>query len=143
METGYVEGANYAPALRIVPLLMLSLALVLLSLAVLIGVAMAIRFLGDRHRPSRTIAAIHGLLGASGLSALILALASGTGTGDRYGTASFGSAAAILAALAALAGAGIMLLARRPARNIGFLIGVHASLAVTAYVLLLAYALLT
>jgi hypothetical protein len=92
-----VEGADYAPALRIVPLLMLSLALVLLSLAVLIGVAMAIRFLGDRHRPSRTIAAIHGLLGASGLSALILALASGTGTGDRYGTASFGSAAAILA----------------------------------------------
>jgi hypothetical protein len=75
--------------------------------------------------------------------ALIVSLASGIGTGDRYGTASFGPAAAILATLATLAGAGIMLRARRPARNIGFLIGVHASLAVTAYVLLLAYALLT
>jgi len=122
---------------------MLSLALVLLSLAVLIGIAIALRFLGDRHLPSRTIAAIHGLLGVSGLFALIVALASGTGTGDRYGTASFGPVAAILAALAALAGAGIMLLARRPPRNIGLFIGVHASLAVTAYVLLLAYALLT
>jgi hypothetical protein len=121
---------------------MLSLALALLSLAVLIGVAIGIRFLGDSRVPSRAIGAIHGLLGASGLSALIIALASGAGTGDRYGTASFGPAAAILAALAALAGAGIALLGRRPARNIGLLIGVHASLAITAYVLLLAYVLL-
>ncbi len=122
---------------------MLFLALALLSLAVLIGVTISIRFLGYNHLPSHAIGAVHGLLGASGLSALILALVSGTGTGDRYGTASFGPAAAILAALAALAGVGIALLRRRPARNIGLLIGVHASLAVTAYVLLLAYALLT
>jgi hypothetical protein len=122
---------------------MLSLALALLSLAVLIGVAIGIRFLGDRRLPSRAIGAVHGLLGASGLSALILSLASGAGTGDRYGTASFGPAAAILAALAALAGAGIALLGRRTPRSIGFLIGVHASLAITAYVLLLAYAFLT
>jgi hypothetical protein len=122
---------------------MLSLALVLLSLAVLIGVAIGIRFLGDRRLPSRTVGAVHGLLGASGLSALILSLVSGAGTGDRYGTASFGPAAAILAALAALAGAGIALLGRRTPRRIGVLIGVHASLAVTAYVLLLAYVLLT
>jgi hypothetical protein len=122
---------------------MLSLALALLSVAVLIGVAIVVRFLGDGRLPSCAIGAVHGLLGASGLSALILALVSGSGTGDRYGTASFGAAAAILAALAALAGAGIGLLARRAARGIGFLIGAHASLAVAAYVLLLAYALLT
>jgi hypothetical protein len=122
---------------------MLSLALALLSLAVLIGVAIGIRFLGDGRLPSRAIGAAHGLLGGSGLSALIVALVSGTGTGDRYGTASFGEAAVILAALAALAGAGIALLGRRAARSIGLLIGVHASLAVTAYVLLLAYAFLT
>jgi hypothetical protein len=122
---------------------MLSLALALLSLAVLIGVVISIRFLGDGRLPSRAIGAAHGLLGASGLSALIVALVSGTGTGDRYGTASFGAAAAILAALAALAGAGIALLGRRAARSIGLLIGVHASLAITAYVLLLAYAFLT
>jgi hypothetical protein len=119
---------------------MISLALALLSLAVLIGVGIGIRFLGDRRLPSRTIGAVHGLLGASGLSALVLALVSGVGTGDRYGTASFGPAAAILAALAALAGAGIALFGRRAARSIGLLIGVHVSLAVTAYVLLLAYA---
>ena len=122
---------------------MLSLALALLSLAVLLGVAIGIRFLGDRRLPSRTVGAVHGLLGASGLSALILSLVNGAGTGDRYGTASFGPAAAILAALAALAGAGIALLGRRTPRRIGLLIGVHASLAVTAYVLLLAYAFLT
>jgi hypothetical protein len=122
---------------------MLSLALALLSLAVLIGVAIGIRFLGDRRLPSRAIGAVHGLLGAAGLTALILALASGVGTGDRYGTASFGPAAAILAALAALAGAAIALLGRRTARSIDLLIGVHAGIAVTAYVLLLAYAFLT
>jgi hypothetical protein len=122
---------------------MLSLALAFFSLAVLIGVAIGIRFLGDGRLPSRAIGAAHGLLGASGVFALILALASGTGTGDRYGTALFGPAAAILGALAALAGAGIALLGRRATRGIGFLIGTHASLAVTAYVLLLAYALLT
>jgi hypothetical protein len=122
---------------------MLFLALGLLSLAVLIGVAMGIRLLGDRRLPSRAIGAVHGLLGASGLSVLIFALLSGTGTSDRYGTASFGPAAAILAALAALAGVGIGILGRRATRSIGFLIGAHASLAVTAYVLLLAYALLT
>jgi hypothetical protein len=119
------------------------LALALLSLAVLIGVAIAIRFLGNGRLQSRAIGAVHGLLGASGLSALILALLSGTGTSDRYGTASFGPAAAILAALAALAGVGIGLLGRRATRSIGFLIGAHASLAVTAYVLLIAYAILT
>ena len=122
---------------------MLSLALALLSLAVLIGVAIGIGFLVDRRLPSRAIGAVHGLLGASGLCALIFALVSGVGTGDRYGTASFGPAAAILVALAGLAGVGIALLGRRTARSIGLLIGVHASLAVTAYVLLLAYALLT
>ena len=122
---------------------MLSLALALLSLAVLIGAVIGIRFLGDSRLPSRAIGAVHGLLGASGLCALIFALVSGIGTGDRYGTASFGPAAAMLAALAVLAGAGIALLRRRTARSIGLLLVVHASLAVTAYVLLLAYAFLT
>jgi hypothetical protein len=122
---------------------MLSLALALLSLAVLIGVAISIRFLCDRRLPSCAIGAVHGLLGASGLCALIFALVGGVGVGDRYGTASFGPAAAILVALAALAGAGIALVGRRTARTIGWLIGVHASLAVTAYVLLLAYVFLT
>ena len=122
---------------------MLSFALVLFSLAVLIGVAIGIRFSVDGRLPSRAIGAVHGLLGLSGLSALIVAVVSGAGTGDRYGTASFGPVAVILAALAVLAGAGIALLGRRAARSIGLLIAVHASLAVTAYVLLLAYALLT
>jgi hypothetical protein len=119
---------------------MLFLALALLSLAVLIGVAISVRFLGNRGLPSRAIGPAPGM---SGLSALILALVSGAGTSDRYGTASFGPAAAILAALAALAGVGIGILGRRATCSIGFLIGAHASLMVTAYVLLLAYALLT
>ena len=88
---------------------MLSLALALLSLAVLIGVAIGIRFLGDRRLPSRTTGAVHGLLGASGLSVLAFTLVNGTGTVNRYGTALFGPAAAILAALAALVGTAIAL----------------------------------
>ena len=76
---------------------MLFVALGLLSLAILIGLAIGIRFLGNRRLPSRAIGAVHGLLGVSGLSVLIVALLSGTGTNDRYGTASFGPAAAILA----------------------------------------------
>lgn len=57
---------------------MLTLALALLSLAVLIGVAIGIRVLGDRCLPSRTIGAIHALLGLSGLSGLIFTLVNGT-----------------------------------------------------------------
>ncbi len=121
---------------------MLSLALTLFSLAVLIGIVIGIRFLNEKRPPSRVIAAAHGLLGAVGLAALIVALKSGAGAGDQYGTASFGPAAAVLAAVALLAGVGIALLARRMTRNIGVLIGVHASVAVTAYVLLLAFAFL-
>jgi len=122
---------------------MLSLALALLSLAVLIGVAIGIRFLGGRRMPSRAIGAVHGLLGVSGLCVLIFALMSSAGAGDRYGTASFGPAAAVLAALAVLVGVGIALLGRKAPRGSGLLIVVHASVAVTAYVLLLAYAFLT
>ena len=140
-RTSFGSEACASPLIKIV--LMILVALALLSLAVLIGLAIGARFLGDGCLPSRAVGAVHGLLGASGLSALILALVSGTGTGDRYGTASFGPAAAILAALAALAGAGIAILGRKASRSIGFLIGAHASLAVAAYVLLLAYALLT
>lgn len=121
---------------------MLSLALALFSVAVLLGIAISIWFLAGKPVPSRAIAIVHGLLGVLGLSALILVLTHGIGMGDRYGTASFGPLAAILAAVAALVGVGMALLMRKTTRNAGVLISVHATLAISAYVLLLAYVLL-
>ncbi len=122
---------------------MVFLALLLMSAAVLIGVAMAVRILAVRHLSSPVTAAVHGLLGASALGALVYRLVNGVPVDDRYGAASFGPASATLAALAVLAGVGTAVLGRRFAGRRGLLMAVHASVAVAAYVLLLAYALLT
>jgi hypothetical protein len=58
-----------------------------------------------------------------------------------HGTAGFGTIAAVLIAAAALLGAGFLatrLLRRRP---LGLLIGIHATLAVSGFVILTAYVL--
>jgi hypothetical protein len=122
---------------------MLSLALALFSAAVLIGIAIALRFLANTRPPSRAIAAVHGLFGVAGLAVLAYALIAGVSRGDQYGTASFGPVAAVMAGLAVVLGLAMALVARRTTRHLGVLIGVHASIAIFAYVLLLAYVLLS
>lgn len=117
---------------------MASLALWILSAALLIGVFMGVRFVGGGPLSAPAIGAVHGLLGVSGLVVLVVALTHGI-TGGEYGVAPFGPTAAILGGLAVIAGLGIAFLRRRRTGALGLVVAVHACLAVTAYVLLLTY----
>lgn len=56
------------------------------------------------------------------------------------GAESFGAAAAVLLAAALLAGLGVRLVRRRRPGLVAFAVGVHATLAVSGFVLLAAYA---
>jgi hypothetical protein len=84
------------------------------------------------------LAALHGAVGAGGLLLLLLAL-QGPRRGDAMGVGSFGITAAVLFALALLFGLFMLLLLRRASPMAGFVIAVHATVAITGYVLLLAW----
>jgi O-antigen/teichoic acid export membrane protein len=116
---------------------MLPLAFTILSAAVLAGIVLALLHLRGSP-PHWTIGALHGVAGAAALVALLLALR-GPPRGELTGVASFGTIAAVLAAIALALGLAVAALARRSHRAVGLAIGVHATLAITAYVLLLAY----
>jgi hypothetical protein len=120
---------------------MVSFAFWLLTATVAIGVMMATGYLGRARLLARpTVPILHGLLGLAGLAVLVIALRGGAAAGsDRYGTAPFAPAAAVLAGFAVIVGLIVARLGRRPGRKVGFLIGAHATLAVTAYALLLAF----
>ena len=118
---------------------MLSVAFVILSVAVLLGIALAALGLrGKGEAPPRALAWLHGILAPAGLGSLLLALR-GPPRGLGLGIAGFGVAAAVLIALAALVGCAMLgthLLRRRlPAA----LIAIHATLAVSGFVILAAY----
>jgi hypothetical protein len=59
--------------------------------------------------------------------------------GLKTGTASFGAVAAVLIALAAVAGGAILVLRLLKRRVTGLLVGIHATLAVSGFVFLTAY----
>lgn len=125
---------------------MLIAAFVVLGFGVLLGGTLAILHLrapGGAVAVSSwpvpwPVAALHGLLGIGGLICLVLALG-GPPRGLAQGTASFGAIAATLFALAALAGGGILMTHLRNRRRAGALIGLHAALAVSGFVILAAY----
>jgi hypothetical protein len=117
---------------------MLSIAFWILALTVAIGSALAFVHLHGRRLPPWQAGALHGVFGAVGLGALILALR-GPARGVAYGVSAFGPAAAVLAAIALLLGLMVLLLARRFKRAAGLAIAVHSTIAVTAFVLLSAY----
>jgi hypothetical protein len=85
------------------------------------------------------VAALHGLLGLAGLGLLALALR-GPARGVAQGMGSFGMIGAALIAAAALIGGSIFLKHRR-AQHAGALIGMHATLAIGGFVVLVAYVL--
>jgi hypothetical protein len=120
----------------------LSIALITLSVTVALGIALSVLHLRGSSTPHWMprwmISALHGILGAAGLGALILALR-GPPRGIQTGVAAFGSVAAVLLASALVVGLGIATLARRSGRGVGLLIAVHGTAAITAYVLLTAY----
>jgi hypothetical protein len=126
---------------------MLIAAFMILGFAVLLGSALAVVHLRAQTGTAAfwpvvpwPVAALHGLLGVGGLVCLVLALR-GPPRGLAQGTASFGAVAATIFALAALAGGAILATHLRKKRRAGALIGLHAALAVTGFVVLAAYLL--
>jgi hypothetical protein len=118
---------------------MLTAALLLLGLALLAGSVAAVMFLRAGRVPV-PLAALHGLIGLGGFFWLLLALR-GPPRGLATGTSAFGAIAAVLIALAAIAGGCILAAHRVKPRLAGTLIGVHATLAVSGVVILAAYLL--
>jgi hypothetical protein len=100
-------------------------------------VILVLRYLrGDRL--SLAIGIVHGVAGASGLGLLLLAL-QGPPRGEAMGVGSFGVTAAVLFGAALVLGLLILFLHRRP-RIAGVVVATHASLAIAAFVLFLAWA---
>lgn len=117
---------------------MLTLALGIMSAAVLLGSALALRHLRGTTRPHWAVGALHGLLGLASVAILALAL-QGPPRGLQAGVGSFGMAAAVLAATAFAVGLILLVLLRARGRIAGLATAVHATLAISAYVVLLAY----
>ncbi len=130
--------------------MMLSLSCWVLSATALAGtvlVMLHLRATSPVQRPHWMAGTAHGLLGAAGLALLLVALR-GPPRGAATGTSTFGVQAAILVGAALVAGIAIVVLSRRAAAGpapeaakviTGAMI-VHSLLAITGYVLLLAYA---
>jgi hypothetical protein len=118
---------------------LLNLAFTLLSIAVLLGLALSLFHLGLMRRRWWRVGMVHGVIGAIGLGVLLFALQEPP-RGVAHGVQSFGTIAAVLAALALIAG-GVFFFFPRAARG-GWLIGAHASLGIAAFVFLSGYLLL-
>ena len=121
---------------------MVALSFCLLLIAGALGGVLAARHLGTGVAPpSRTIGVVHGILGAVGLAALLLALR-GPARGVALGVGSFGRIAAGLLVVALVAGLVILGMRWRDRRLPGAVIGVHATIAISGIVILAAYTLL-
>ena len=121
-------------------MLLLSFSLLLLA-ALLGGVLAALHLRAGRMRPlRRPVWALHGLLGLSGFEVLLLGLR-GPPRGVAMGVGGFGRVAAILLALALLAGAEILFERLRHHRLPVLMVGLHATIAIGAVVVLAAYTL--
>jgi hypothetical protein len=121
---------------------MLTAALIALTTAVLFGSWLAVLHFDGRspHRVPWPLALVHVLVALGGFALLVLAL-QGPPRGVDQGTGGFGIAAAVLFALAIAAGLAIFLRFRVRKKGANALVGVHATLAVSAIVILAAYVL--
>jgi hypothetical protein len=119
---------------------MLTGAFVIFTIAVALGAVLAVLHLRTNRTatPPWPLGALHGILALIGLGCLALALR-GPPRGVEQGAASFGLIAAALFVLAALLGARL-LAARIFGKQIGGgTIAIHATLAVSGFVILAAY----
>jgi hypothetical protein len=107
-----------------------------LTATVTVGATLALLYLRGVVKPIAGV--LHGLLGVTGLGLLILALR-GPRHGDAMGVGSFGITAAVLVGVALTIGPFIPLSAKRSPRVAGVVIATHATLAITGFVLLLAW----
>lgn len=120
---------------------MLYTAFTALGIAVLLGNVLAVLHLREGATPPPwPLGALHGLIALAGLGLLGLALR-GPPRGLDQGTGSFGAIAATLIALAALVGLAQLTGRLRKRRLSGMLIGIHATLAIGGFLILLAYVL--
>ncbi|HET7847736.1 MAG TPA: hypothetical protein VFL51_01615 [Pseudolabrys sp.] len=119
---------------------MLVVAFVMFGVAVLIGSILAVLHLreGAAAKPPWPFGALHGLLAIGGLVGLVLMLG-GSPRGLDQGTASFGNIAAVFLALAAVVGITLFAAGLRKRKLPAVLIGIHATLAVSGFVILAAY----
>ena len=112
---------------------MVSVAFWILTLAVVAGSGLALWHLRGLSRPPLAAGGAHAVVGAAGLGVLLLALR-GPARGVAVGVGSFGTVAAVLFAGALLTGIVLLLWHRK-----GIVMAVHAGIAITGYVLLLAW----
>jgi hypothetical protein len=121
---------------------MLIVAFYALGAAVLLGSVLAVWNLRPQSikPPPWPLAALHALVAIGGLLCLAVALR-GPPRGFDQGTASFGIISAVLIALAALLGGGMLMGRLRKRRPASALIGIHAMLAISGFVILIAYVL--
>ena len=121
---------------------MLITAFVILAVAVLLGSVLAVSHSQTEGRaPPWSLAGLHGLLAIGGLGCLALALR-GPPRGLDQGAASFGIIATVLITVAALFGVALLATRVFKRRVAGIMIGIHATLAVSGFVILAAYVLL-
>jgi hypothetical protein len=119
---------------------MLIAAFVTLGFALLLGSVLAVRHLRAAGTAPRTgaLAALHAVVALGGVACLLAALR-GPPRGLDTGTAEFGTVAAVLLALAALIGGGLLVSRLIKRRIASSLIGLHATLAVAGFTVLAAY----
>jgi hypothetical protein len=115
---------------------LVSVAVWVLTLAVAAGTGLALwhlRAADGAARPPISAGITHGIIGLIGLGALLLALRD-PARGVASGVGSFGTTAAVLFAAAVVSGIALLLLHRKPV-----MMAIHAGIAITGYVLLLAW----
>ena len=125
---------------------MISVAVWVLTVAVTAGTVLALwhlRAADEGARPPFVAGVAHGVAGAVGFVVLLLALR-GPARGVGAGVGSFGTVAAVLFGGALLTGAALLLFRRKTVaiKTVAIktvVMTIHAGIAITAYVLLLAW----
>lgn len=117
---------------------MLSIAFYVLTAAVLLGFYLSLYYLGLIERRSWFLSLLHGGLAAAGLAILFASLG-GAPRGVEYGVQSFGAIAAAMALAAVFVALIFLALWMFANKRVTWLIGLHATVALTAYCFLLAY----
>lgn len=119
------------------PDFLISIAVWVLTIAVAAGTVLAfwhLRAADGASRPPLAAGIAHGIVGLVGFAFLLLALLRGPPRGVAAGVGSFGTVAAVLFAGAALSGVVLLLLRRQTV-----VMAIHAGIAITGYVLMLAW----
>jgi len=122
---------------------MLATAFSILGGTVLLGIVLFVLHLRKSNATAPApwrLAALHGLLGVSGLVCLVLALRNPPPRIDP-GTVGFGAISVVLLGLAALLGGIIFAIRAADKSRGGALMGIHATLAIGGFVILAAYVL--